>query len=74
MGPGIIIIFIHFQSAPCHGPSSATTPSLFYLVSPSGHLQPAMQHRAFSKTFDHQNRTITGWSHILSFEKVLHTG
>lgn len=72
--PMIIIIFIYFLSAPCHGPSSTTTPLLFYLVSPSSHLQPAMKHHAFSRTFDCQNRTTTRWSHILSFKKVLHRG
>ena len=37
------------------GPTGLITPSLFYLVSPSGHLQLAMQHHAFSRTFDCQN-------------------
>ena len=65
---------LYSLSASCHNPSSATTPLLFYLVSPSGHLQPATQHHVFSKTSDCQNHATARLSHVLSFEKVLHTG
>src|ERR1700722_8293713 len=43
-------------------------------VHDTSHLQPAAQCRAFLKTSDCQNCTTARLSHVLSFEKVPHTG